>query len=42
VSETLGFKPSQSFIGPFETFNEISLHAPYREWARRMETALKG
>jgi phenylpropionate dioxygenase-like ring-hydroxylating dioxygenase large terminal subunit len=42
ISASLGFQPLQSLVQPLETFNEVALHGPYREWARLMEAGLAG
>jgi benzoate/toluate 1,2-dioxygenase alpha subunit len=37
-----GIRPAMSSRGPFELFNEVGLHSPYREWARLMEAGMAG
>lgn len=42
LSRELGLKPRASVQGVWNMFNEVGLHAPYREWARMMEAGLAG
>jgi benzoate/toluate 1,2-dioxygenase alpha subunit len=42
ISRELGIRPAVSVKGGFTLFNEISLHAPYREWARLMQAGVRG
>ncbi|MSQ72465.1 MAG: hypothetical protein EXR27_14415 [Betaproteobacteria bacterium] len=41
-ARTLGISPLTSARGRYDMFNEVGLHAPYREWARLMEAGLSG
>ncbi len=41
-SNELGIKPSASVLGPWNVFNEVALHAPYREWARLLASGMAG
>jgi phenylpropionate dioxygenase-like ring-hydroxylating dioxygenase large terminal subunit len=38
-SNALGFTPKTNLVAPLELFNEVGLHAPYREWRRLMSRA---
>jgi benzoate/toluate 1,2-dioxygenase alpha subunit len=42
VARTLGIRPASSVQGPFDMFNEVVFHAPYREWARLMAAGQAG
>ena len=41
-SSELGINPSASVLGYWNLFNEVALHAPYREWARLMQAGVAG
>ena len=41
-SDELGIRPSASVLGLWVLFNEVALHAPYREWARLMQAGVAG
>ncbi len=42
LSRELGLKPKTSVQGVWNMFNEVGLHAPYREWARLMAAGAAG
>jgi len=42
VAAALDIQPQASARGPFEMFNEVAFHAPYREWARLLEAGVSG
>ncbi|MGB5082604.1 MAG: Rieske 2Fe-2S domain-containing protein [Burkholderiales bacterium] len=42
LARELGIRPSVSVKGGFTLFNEITFHAPYREWARLMQAGVAG
>jgi hypothetical protein len=41
-ARALGIHPVASVQGNWYMFNEVGLHAPYREWARLMEAGVSG
>jgi benzoate/toluate 1,2-dioxygenase alpha subunit len=42
IAASLGVRPHSAARGPFEMFNEVAFHGPYREWARMLEAGLSG
>jgi len=42
IARELGIRPTVSVKGGFTLFNEVTFHAPYREWARLMQAGVAG
>lgn len=42
VADTLGIKPKHSMLGRYDVQSETPFHPMYREWARLMDTGMRG